>query len=60
MTEFAKQNFSLWDKDENDRLKIFKDTLHNETMMKDYMNDKNFTKVMYLAHRGIITESFLD
>ena len=60
LTEFAKQNFSLWDKDENDRLKIFKDTLHNETMMKDYMNDKNFTKVMYLAHRGIITESFLD
>ena len=28
--------------------------------MNDYIKDKNFRKIMSLAHEGVITEAFLD
>lgn len=60
LIEYAMQNNSQWDRTENDKLIIFQDTIEEETRMKDLIAEKNISAVMKRAHKGVITEAFLD
>ena len=49
-----------WDCCENKKLNIFRENDQDKKKMNDFIAEKNIVAAIELAHKGTITESFLD
>ena len=53
-------NDKLWRKRKNDQYKVFKSSKKHETLMLTALNQGNTKKMLELAHKGLVTEKFLE